>query len=211
MNPPGDTDTDGSPSNCTSFFISAVHDLSLYETHAHQSAPPHTTKSIFPSPSVSCTASTSVAFFAFCSPPSSLFDTPVPPLYFWLSLFLSSSLRLFVCVSLLLLWTPPTHPHLPSLAGSLFSADLPLVSSGLAGRQQKWLWDWGMAALLSLTHRATLMSLQLHTYRVDRGMREEKKKRGKKKRQQNFVDSYYYIIFWTCSIMLGFRDLQLLK
>lgn len=33
MNPPGDTDADGSPSNCCAFFISAVHDLSLHENH----------------------------------------------------------------------------------------------------------------------------------------------------------------------------------
>lgn len=48
MNPPGDADTDGSPSNCTAFFISAVHDLSLYETHAPRSLPSHARDSLFP-------------------------------------------------------------------------------------------------------------------------------------------------------------------
>lgn len=94
-----------------------------------------------------------------------------------LSLFFSMFASILISVSVwffpLLLWSPPAHPHVSSLAGSLFRADVPLVSGGLAGRQQKWLWDWGMAALLSLTHRAILMSLQLHTYRVDSGVRKQ--------------------------------------
>lgn len=35
MNPPRDTDADGSPSNCCAFFISAVHDLSLCMKTTH--------------------------------------------------------------------------------------------------------------------------------------------------------------------------------
>lgn len=33
--------------------------------------------------------------------------------------------------------TPPPSSQFVSMAGSVFSADVPLVSSGLAGRQQK--------------------------------------------------------------------------
>lgn len=78
---------------------------------------------------------------------------------------------LFVCMCLLQ-WIP-TPCYFPFLAGSLFSADVPLVSSGLAGRQQKWLWDWGMAAVLSLTHRTTLNSLWPHTCRAERRVRQQ--------------------------------------
>lgn len=178
MNPPGDADTDGSPSNCTAFFISTAHDLSLYETHAPRS-PPHNRDSL------SLSLHVVLCFHLFLSnchilyifhPPSLL------PLYscLYLSLFFSIFVSILISVSVwvfpLLLWSQAPTPHLSSLAGSLVSADVPLVSGGLAGRQQKWLWDWGVAALLSLTHRTTLMSFEMHTYRVDsgRGNREEK-------------------------------------
>lgn len=108
--------------------------------------------------------------FHFFQSPSFLIRYSCPLLF--IPLYLCFYPHPCVYVSLLLLWTPPPPLHLPSVTGSLFSADVPLVSGGLAGRQQKWLWDWGMAALLSLTHRATLMSLQLHIYRVDRGVGE---------------------------------------
>lgn len=160
MNPPGDTDTDGSPSNCNAFFISTVHDLSLYETRAPRS-PPHSRDSLFPSLMVSCSAFISPCptdtFSPFLFPLLlHLVQCPPPQSLFFVSILVSDP----VCVSLLL-WSLP--PDLLSLVGSLFNADVPLVSGGLAGRQQKWLWGWGMAVLLSMTHRATLVSLWLHT------------------------------------------------
>lgn len=71
----------------------------------------------------------------------------IPPLLY---LYPRLWARLSVSLLLLLLWFP-SPPRILSLACSVFSADAPLVSSGLAGRQQKWLWDWGMADLLSVT------------------------------------------------------------
>lgn len=128
-------------------FSSAQHTTSpgMKPTHPvhHQH---HTTEilfshvSLFPTPLSSSPVQRSLSFH-FAAP---LFSPLCLCFYPCLCVCLS------VCVSLLLLWIPPP-PHVPSLAGSLFRADVPLVSSGLAGRQQKWLWDWGMAALLSLT------------------------------------------------------------
>ncbi len=133
----------------------------------------HHTPEIFPSPSVSCTAFISPChFLSIFQPTSFLIRYSCPPHFIPLYLCFYPRLCVCLCLSAVAL-NPHPPPHLPS-AGSLFSADVPLVSSGLAGRQQKWLWDWGMAALLSLTHRATMMRLQPHTYRVDRGAREEK-------------------------------------
>lgn len=121
------------------FFISTVHDLSRNETHAPRSPPPYTSHFLFPSPSVSCSAFFSpcptVTFFPLFSPPPFFFCTVGPLLYSSLSLLLSLSLCLAVCVSLCCCSEHP--PNLPSLTGSLFFADVPLVSGGLAGRQQK--------------------------------------------------------------------------
>ena len=61
-------------------------------------------------------------------------------------LFMLLFFHLCICIILLLFWIPP--PHFVSMAGSVFSADEPLVSSGLAGREQKWLWDWGNGSLV---------------------------------------------------------------
>lgn len=84
---------------------------------------------------------------SFSSPhPFSSIQLFIPPL-----LYLHPRLWAWLSVSLLLLLWFPSPPRILSLACSVFSADVPLVSSGLAGRQQKWLWDWGMAALLSVT------------------------------------------------------------
>lgn len=114
MNPPGDADTDGSPSNCTAFFISAVHDLSLYETHAPRSTPPHTRDSLFPYPSISCNAFISpcptVIFFPFYSPLLSYLVQLSPlfvPLYlcFYPCLDICLSVSLFCC----------SEPHPPPL------------------------------------------------------------------------------------------------
>lgn len=52
---------------------------------------------------------------------------------------------MYACLCVCLLLCTPSPLILPSLTSSVFSADVPLVSGGLAGRQQKWLWDWGMA------------------------------------------------------------------
>ena len=115
MNPPGEADTDGSPSNCTPFFISAVHDLSLYETHAPPSPPPHTRDSLFPiSRSLAPLSSLPVQLSKF----SCHFFLVPPPRFSPLSLFLSSSL----CLSTAALITPAPHPappHLPAVTGSL--------------------------------------------------------------------------------------------
>lgn len=119
MNPPGDADTDGSPSNCTAFFISTVHDLSLYETHAPRPPPPppHTRDSLFsphlppfPAPLSSLPVQLSLSFH-FSVPPSFLILYSCPP-----SLFLSVFVSILVSVYVSLLLPPP---HLPSLTGSL--------------------------------------------------------------------------------------------
>lgn len=96
MNPPGDADTDGSPSNCTAFFISTVHDLSLYETHAPRSPPPHTRD--FPiSLCFLHRFHLSLSFsFHFSTHLLSYSVQLSTPLYSSISLFLSSSLCLSV-------------------------------------------------------------------------------------------------------------------
>lgn len=137
MNPPGDADTDGSPSNCTAFFISTVHDLSLYETHAPRSPPPHTRDFPISLCFLHCfhLSLSNCRFLSIFQPPSFLIRYSCPP-----SLFLSIFVSILVSASVSLCCCSEPHhprPHLPSLAGSLFSADVPLVSSGLAGRQQK--------------------------------------------------------------------------
>lgn len=139
MNPPGDADTDGSPSNCTAFFISTVHDLSLYETHATCS-PPHNRDSLSLSLHVMLCSHLFLSdchILYICHPPPPILCT-VASIYLYssLSLFLSSSLCLFGSFHCYSEAKSPT-PYLSSLAGSLVSADVPLVSGGLAGRQQK--------------------------------------------------------------------------
>lgn len=81
-----------------------------------------------------------VTFFTFFIPPPSLLGT-VASIFILLCLCLYPHLSVCLGLSTAALKPPPT-PLLSSV---------PLVSGGLAGRQQKWLWDWGMAALLSLT------------------------------------------------------------
>lgn len=178
MKPPGDADTDGSSSNCAAFFISTVHDLSLHETHAFSSPPPHTRDSLFPASqflaplsSISVQMWLCLYFIFFSSPKIFLIEQYSCPPFFFSLCYLCFCPLLFVCMCLLQ-WIP-TPCYFPFLAGSLFSADVPLVSSGLAGRQQKWLWDWGMAAVLSLTHRTTLNSLWPHTCRAERRVRQQ--------------------------------------
>lgn len=177
MNPPGDADTDGSPSNCTAFFIITVHDLSLYETHSLRS-PPHGDSLPFSSSTFIYSCPT-VTIFTFFTPPPHTHSVQLTLSSFFSHLCFCPHISVSVWVFPLLLWSPPAHPHLSSLAGSLFSADVPLVSGGLAARQQKWLWDWGMAAL-SLAHRAILMNFQLHTYRVDSGATTQEEKQEAK-------------------------------
>lgn len=101
----------------------------LLQHHTTEIHPPHPT---------SLTLSSLPVHRSLSSPrPPSL-----PQLFIATSLFLS----VCICISMLLLWIPP--PHFVSMADSVFSADVPLVSSGLAGRQQKWLWDWGDGSLV---------------------------------------------------------------
>lgn len=122
MNPPGDADTDGSPSNCTAFFISTVHDLSLNETHAPRSPPPHTSHFLFPSPSVSCSTFISpcptVTFFLLFNPPPFFFCTAGPPSLF-LSIFAAILVFVSVCVSLCCCSEHTPQSPFPSLVLSL--------------------------------------------------------------------------------------------
>lgn len=89
-------------------------------------------------PPISCNAfiylRPTEACLSFCRPSPFLFCTLAHPLYLCFCPPLCVCLFFCLCLSAAAL-SPP--PHLPSLAGSLFSADVPLVSSGLAGRQQK--------------------------------------------------------------------------
>lgn len=87
-----------------------------------------------------------------------------------------------VCIALLLFWIPP--PHFVSMAGSVFSADEPLVSSGLAGRQQKWLWDWGEGSLV-----VTDTELLWWAFNCE-GQTEGGKIKPQYKRLQNPLDIY---------------------
>ena len=111
MKPPGDTDTDGSSSNCTAFFISTVHDLSLYETHAPRSPPPYTRDSFFSSPSISCNAFISLrpteSPLSFCRPSSFLFCTLAHPLYLCFCPPLCVCLSFCLCLSAAALNPPP--------------------------------------------------------------------------------------------------------
>lgn len=121
-------------------FSSAQHTTSpsMKPTHpVHH----HTTETLFPYLSLLCSAFVyscpTVTFFTFFIPPPSFLVTVASiSLYSSLSLFLSSSLCLFGSFHCCSEAKSPT-PHLSSLAGSLISADVPLVSGGLAGRQQK--------------------------------------------------------------------------
>lgn len=99
----------GSPSNCTSFFIFAVHDLSLYETHTPRSPPAHN-RDPPPPPSpmslciMHCFHLCLSLFFHFVGP---LFSPSVQlsPLfislcqYFYLFLCICLSISWSVCVS----------------------------------------------------------------------------------------------------------------
>lgn len=93
-----------------------------------------------------------------------LSSPPCPTCHFWpiffqcpllyppLPLLLLSSL----CLSVSLWRCPPSfRPRFPS-----FGERVPLVSGGLAGRPQKWLWGWGMAALFSLADKPSNAYLQ---------------------------------------------------
>lgn len=104
MNPPRDTDADGSPSNCCAFFISAVHDLSLHENHTPGSAAQqkfiilHLQRFHLPRPSVSfqplsslcATALYAPSFFPICTFASlcSCSESPLLILFPWLVLSL---------------------------------------------------------------------------------------------------------------------------
>lgn len=111
MKPPGDTDIDGSSSNCAAFFISTVHDLSLHETHALSSLPPHTRHSRSPL-YVSCPAfissSPNVTLYPFSSLICSIEQCIVHHFYFY---FFYSLVSLILPSSLCLPMSDALNPH----------------------------------------------------------------------------------------------------
>lgn len=172
MNPPRDADAGGSPSNCCAFFISAVRDLSLHEIHTASSA--HIIQQKFIFSYISNTLISPCPTVSFQSPIlPPLQQLRIPPSLFW-------SVCLHLSATVLI---PPSQ--FVSMAGSVFSADVPLVSSGLAGRQQKWLWDWGDGSLV-----VTDTELLWWAFNSE-GQTEEEKVEPENKRLWNFLDIYY--------------------
>lgn len=168
MNSPRDTDADGSPSNCCAFFISAVHDLSLDENHTPSSAAQQ--KFIIPHLQHFHLSLSKCFFLGPLLPPCHSSSCTV---FFSIRVFAS----LCFCSE-----SPP--PRFVSMAGSVFSADEPLVSSGLAGRQQKWLWDWGDGSLV-------VTDTELHWWAFNcKGQTEGRKIKPQNKRLQNPPDNY---------------------
>lgn len=214
MNPPGDADTDGSPSNCTAFFISTVHDLSLNETHAPRSPPPHTSHFLYPSPS----------FPSFPAPLSSLpvqlslsshFSVPllsfsVQLALFFIPLYLCFYPCLCVCLCVSLCCCCCCSEHTPQ---SPFPHWFSLQCRCAPGQ---WWPGWETTEVTLRLGDGSLDVTDSQSYSDEpstaylqgrqRGEREKMENKGNKKMQQHFADNCYNLSTWINSIRLSFTE-----
>lgn len=138
MNPSRDADAHGPPSNCSAFFISVVHDLSLHQILTPSSAASHNRDSFFP---------TSLMLSSLLVQPSLSSLCPLCHSSLLLLLYFHSC----VCISVLLFWTPPLLPILfPWMVLSLVQM-CPWSAVAWLGDNRSDFETGGMAALLSLT------------------------------------------------------------